>query len=79
MAESEAGLTVVIDRETCMGLGVCVHLAPATFTQDADTKAVLLDPPGDPVDDIESAVEGCPSGALSLVPTTATTTLTEHD
>jgi len=50
-----------------MGSGVCIAFAPATFAHDADTKAVVLDPAGDPVTDIRAAAEGCPTGAIVLV------------
>jgi ferredoxin len=61
-----AGLPVTIDRELCLGTGQCIVYAPQTFQHDAETKAVLQDPPHDPADDVASAVEACPMGALSL-------------
>jgi len=65
--ESGGRLLVRIDRGVCMGSGVCIAFAPATFAHDADTKAVVLDPAGDPVTDIRAAAEGCPTGAIVLV------------
>ena len=41
--------------------------AGATFTQDAEAKAQLLDPIGDDLDTIRTAVEACPTRALALV------------
>jgi ferredoxin len=49
-----------------MGSGVCIAFAPGTFAHDADTKAIVLEPAGDPVADIEAAVEGCPTGVIML-------------
>jgi ferredoxin len=54
------------DRETCIGSGNCVQLAPAVFDQDEDGRVALL-PDGDPDAagaDVELAVAGCPVGAL---------------
>jgi ferredoxin len=55
-----------VDRERCMGSGVCVFNAPATFSQDDDTKSVVIDPSGDTEDVIRRAVAACPTSALSL-------------
>jgi ferredoxin len=57
---------VSVDRELCMGSGVCIAFAPGTFAHDAETKAIVLDPTGDPAADIEAAAEGCPTGAITL-------------
>jgi ferredoxin len=54
------------DRETCIGSGNCVQLAPAVFDQDEDGRVALV-PGGDPdgaAADVELAVTGCPVGAL---------------
>ncbi len=50
-----------------MGSGVCIAFAPGTFAHDGATKAVVLDPGGDPEADVRAAAEGCPTGAISLV------------
>jgi ferredoxin len=57
---------ISIDRELCMGSGVCVVYAASTFTQDAESKAVLVDHVSDSIDQIRTAVEACPTGALSI-------------
>ena len=51
-----------------MGSGMCIVYAPESFAHDEQTKAVVIDPPGDPIDKIRTAVDACPMGALSLVP-----------
>ena len=66
MTEGNGGLPLSVDREMCMGSGVCIAFAPGTFAHDADTKAIVLEPAGDTVADIEAAVEGCPTGAIML-------------
>jgi ferredoxin len=63
---SEVPLTVVVDRDVCIGSGMCVVYAPATFSQDEEAKAFITDPTGDANDVIRSAVDACPTGALSL-------------
>jgi ferredoxin len=50
-----------------MGSGMCTVYAPATFTQDAHAKVVVVDPPADSADAIKAAVEACPTGALQIV------------
>lgn len=37
-------VVVEVDREACIGCGLCVHRAPMVFTQDEDGKAVVLQP-----------------------------------
>ena len=66
MTDGGNGLTVSVDRGLCMGSGVCIAYAPATFAHDAETKAIVLDPTGDSPADIEAAAEGCPTGAVLL-------------
>ncbi|HSA49308.1 MAG TPA: ferredoxin [Yinghuangia sp.] len=58
---------VIVDRDRCIGSGMCLIYAPGTFTHDDEAKAVLLDHAADPPDDVRTAVEGCPTGALALV------------
>jgi ferredoxin len=62
---TEAG--IVVDRELCMGSGMCIVYAPNTFGHDDDTKAVVIDPAGDPIDAIRNAVQACPTSAITLV------------
>ena len=37
---------------------------PGTFTDDDETKAVVMDAAGDPIESIRTAVEAYPTGAL---------------
>jgi ferredoxin len=68
MPETAAdGWTVVVDRDICMGTGMCVVYAPAAFSQDEDTKSVFRAPyDADPAA-VRTAVEACPTGALTLM------------
>jgi ferredoxin len=56
-----------VDRTLCMGSGQCAWYAPNTFDQDDETIAIVTDPQGDPEDAINTAVESCPTQALSFV------------
>jgi ferredoxin len=59
-------MKVTVDRELCMGAGLCVLYAPGTFAHDAETKATVIDPEGDPIDAIRNAAQACPTSAISL-------------
>ena len=54
-----------VDRDRCIGSGMCSVYAPATFSQDAEAKVVVLDPQGDDPEAIRTAVESCPTRALT--------------
>jgi ferredoxin len=56
-----------VDRDLCMGSAQCSVYAPATFAQDEDAIAVVIDPGGDPQEAIATAVASCPAGALTIV------------
>ena len=60
-----AGVEFVVDRDRCIGAGMCVLAAEDVFDQDDDGVVVVREPDG-PVDPdaVERAVAGCPSGAL---------------
>jgi ferredoxin len=58
---------IVVDRELCMGSGMCIVYAPGTFAHDDETKAIVVDPEGDPIDAIRNAVQACPTSAITLV------------
>ena len=59
-------MKIVIDRAKCMGSGNCSFHAEHTFDLDDEMKVIVLDAHGDPDDDIATAVDGCPTKALSL-------------
>ncbi|MFF0081804.1 ferredoxin [Streptomyces canus] len=62
------GRQVTVDRDRCLGTGICVVYAPDTFAHDDAAKAVVIGPP-DPLDAVLTAVEGCPTRALRLAHT----------
>ena len=59
-------VAVSTDRERCIGSGMCTVYAGATFTQDEAAKVVVLEPHGDDEEAIRTAVEACPTDALTL-------------
>ena len=66
MPDEGPAWAIAVDRELCLGSGMCIVYAPGTFAHDAEAKAIVVDAEGDPLDAIRVAVEACPVGALSL-------------
>jgi ferredoxin len=50
-----------------MGSGVCAVYASATFDVDDETKSIVVDQTGDPLELIEAAAAGCPTGAIKVI------------
>jgi ferredoxin len=67
VADPQQEAAVVVDRELCLGAGMCIVYAPKTFAHDAESKAVVSEPPNDRLSEIRNAVDACPMGALSLL------------
>lgn len=57
---------VELDREICMGSGVCVSYAADTFAMGSDALAEVRTPIVTEVSDVEVAVSACPTGAITL-------------
>lgn len=60
-------LEVHIDRSVCMGSGNCVFWAPSVFDQDDEGIAIVLEVDESATERILSAVQGCPTQAISIV------------
>ncbi|MFI5715491.1 ferredoxin [Nocardia sp. NPDC051750] len=59
-----------VDRERCIGAGMCVLTAPAVFDQDGDDGRVIVSahaPAPDQEAAVREAVHHCPSGAITVV------------
>ena len=59
-------ITIMADRERCIGSGMCTLYAESTFTQDDEAKVVVLEPIGDDLAAVRNAVEACPTRALQI-------------
>lgn len=61
-------MRIVVDRNRCTGLGICESVAPEFFEVREDgSMEVLQERAGDEsLDQLQEAVAGCPTEALSL-------------
>ncbi|WP_063125256.1 ferredoxin [Nocardia fusca] len=62
-------MELVVDRERCIGAGMCALLAPEVFDQDeADGRVLLLDPAPPAVHHpaAREAAHNCPAAAITL-------------
>jgi ferredoxin len=60
-------MRIEIDRDVCIGTENCNRYAPGTFEVDDEGKVVQIGRDADSDDAIRTAVESCPTGALSIV------------
>jgi ferredoxin len=65
---SAGGPRIVVDRDRCVGAGMCALTAPDVFDQDDEGVVVVRTPApaGDAADAAAEAVGLCPSGAVAL-------------
>jgi ferredoxin len=60
-------MRIEIDRDVCIGTENCNRYAPGTFEVDDEGKVVQIGTDVDSEDAVRTAVESCPTGALSIV------------
>ncbi|MFE0145511.1 ferredoxin [Nonomuraea sp. NPDC059007] len=61
-------MDIILDKDKCIGGGMCVLSAPAVFDQDDDGIAVLLDPhpPAAGRAAVRAAAVVCPAAAITV-------------
>lgn len=57
---------VEVDREVCIGSGMCVNHAPAGFTLDSARQSHPSAPETDANEPVLTAAEGCPVEAIAI-------------
>ncbi|MYR90004.1 ferredoxin [Streptomyces sp. SID685] len=62
-------MRIQVDKDQCVGAGLCALLAPGVFTQDEDGLSEVLpgreNGAGDP--QVPNAARGCPVQAITLI------------
>jgi len=66
MPDPDGGWTIAVDRERCMGTGTCLVYA-SSIELDGEGKAAVRHPVTDDLAAAQSAVEACPTEALTIV------------
>ena len=61
-------MKTIVDRDACIGCGLCVTICPEVFElDDEDIAVVIADPvPVESEEDTKEAVESCPTEAISI-------------
>ncbi len=56
--------TVWVDKEQCIGCGLCVNTFPTVFRMDEDTKSEVFNPKGESEENIQQAIDMCPVSCI---------------
>ncbi|MGV8050014.1 MAG: ferredoxin [Anaerolineaceae bacterium] len=61
-------MKVIVDKDLCLGCGICEGLVPEVFSLENEPFAeVLLDPiPEEFCESVRQAIKDCPEGAISV-------------
>lgn len=60
-------VTVIVDRDLCIGAASCVAVAPKTFALDNEAKAIFLDTATeDTYENILDSAKACPVAAIII-------------
>lgn len=57
-----------VDKDTCIGCGLCPAVCPEVFIMEDDGKAgvIVAEVPNNSIDNAKEAEESCPVAAISL-------------
>lgn len=60
-------MKAIVDRDTCIGCGLCPSICSEVFSMDDDGKAVAIDDvvPSEHEDETKDAEASCPVNAIS--------------
>ncbi len=58
-------MKVKVDRDTCIGCGVCASICPDVFEIDEEGKAKVLVEETD-LECVKEAAESCPTGSITI-------------
>lgn len=59
-------MKVLVDKNKCIGCGLCVSLAPKSFKLGDDGKSEAIELSGDDEETIKNAAESCPVEAIKI-------------
>lgn len=59
-------MKIKINKEKCIGCGLCMAICPQVFALGDDGKAMIVEVADDKADCISTAKDGCPVGAISV-------------
>ena len=58
-------MRAVVDKDACIGCGLCASTEPGVFEMDDDGKAVsVADTTEENKESVKSCIEGCPTNAI---------------
>lgn len=57
-------MALKVDKNKCLGCGTCVALCPKVFKIGNDGKAEVFNEKGDTEENIQTAIDSCPVGAI---------------
>lgn len=59
-------LLITIDRDACIGSGICCAVEPGVFVIDVVGLSTVIDPGGGSEERIIRAARQCPTGAIAV-------------